>query len=299
MSNPIRAGPAKKRARPICRPDGAKEWVLWPVLLPLCRSYGTGVFQQRQRAAARGGAGRVEQRWRYAGGARRKKNTLVRQNMEEERGVMRNERAVVLVPKDINNDGIPDVWFEDKNGDGVNDLLIDPGNPPGISEALNGTYGCKINGHSQILIFHSYATSSKAFVHTCTPLQGGYLCRTTGRAATSSCVRYPWDRLPRRRHLVFFRPAEREPRCMFLPPPCLVNLKQHRPGTSARWTRPHGRPLSRAPAANSPFGRGGPELFSKENASVTFYRNAVWKGWHGGATQALNALVCARRVKSN
>jgi hypothetical protein len=64
--------------------------------------------------------------------------------------------AFVVVPKDTNHDGQPDVWFEDLNHDGLNDLQIALGRPPGL-EDVSDIYviPSDINDLGQILIVAS------------------------------------------------------------------------------------------------------------------------------------------------
>lgn len=59
----------------------------------------------------------------------------------------------VVAPKDANDDGKPDVWFEDLNHDGLNDLQIALGRPPGLEDAIDVDVGAvDINDHGQVLI---------------------------------------------------------------------------------------------------------------------------------------------------
>jgi hypothetical protein len=64
--------------------------------------------------------------------------------------------AFVVVPKDTNHDGLPDVWFEDANHDGLNDLQIALGCPPGFEGvSVENITPMDINDLGQILFYVS------------------------------------------------------------------------------------------------------------------------------------------------
>ncbi len=47
------------------------------------------------------------------------------------------QQAFILLPKDLNNDGRADCWYEDQNADGFNDLMLPLGRLPGLADGYN------------------------------------------------------------------------------------------------------------------------------------------------------------------
>jgi uncharacterized membrane protein len=67
--------------------------------------------------------------------------------------IVEYRRGFVVVPKDTNTDGKPDLWFEDQNQDGLNDLQINLGWPPGfVPGEFDWVQATDINDRGQILV---------------------------------------------------------------------------------------------------------------------------------------------------
>lgn len=78
---------------------------------------------------------------------------LVAGTLVYEDAVQNYRRAFVVVPKDTNSDGKPDVWLEDQNHDGLNDLQLELGWPLGFAPGdFDWVQATDINDHGQIAI---------------------------------------------------------------------------------------------------------------------------------------------------